>query len=118
MRISDWSSDVCSSDLRRVPEVGRHAHFGDAHRVRREHVVMHVAAREDFAEQMAHLFADAQHPDRRSLVLFGCLHFAFSSSSSFATMRAIERMLRAVPLQPKRLSMKGPVSLLSATPSP
>src|SRR3546814_15018692 len=68
---------------------------------------MHVAAREDFAEQMAYLFADAQHPDRRSLVLFGCLHFAFSSSSSFATMRAIERMLRAVPLQPKRLSMKG-----------
>src|SRR3546814_365226 len=68
---------------RRVPEVGRHAHFGDAHRVRREQVVIHVAAREDFAEQMSPLLADAPNPDRRSLVLFGFLTFPFSSDLPF-----------------------------------
>src|SRR3569623_1681915 len=48
---------------RRVPEVGRHAHLGDRDHVAGQRVVMHVAALEDLAQDMAHLFAAAQRAD-------------------------------------------------------
>src|SRR3546814_14406393 len=90
MRISDWSSDVCSSDLLplekggvgaqllqhgglilaeqrfdedgRVAQVGGHADFGDADHMAGEDIVMHVTALEDVGQDMAHLFAHAEEP--------------------------------------------------------
>jgi hypothetical protein len=44
----------------RVAKVRRHPHFSDADKVRLEHVVMHVAALEQFAKDMANLLADAK----------------------------------------------------------
>ena len=49
---------------RRVAQVGRHAHFGDADEVAGERLVMDVAALQDFAQHMAHLLADAEQADR------------------------------------------------------
>src|SRR3546814_11133018 len=43
MRISDWSSDVCSSDLALAREVGLHDHVGDQEPLL-EHLALEVEA--------------------------------------------------------------------------
>ena len=83
-----------------------------------QQIVVHVTARENVRQDVAHLFANAQRADRRA---FGVCRFhaaPFSNSSSFATIRAIERMLRDVPLCSSRRSISRAVNLLSPTPSP
>ncbi len=47
-----------------MAQVGRHADFGDADEMALQRVVMHVAARQDVAQDMAHLLADAEQADR------------------------------------------------------
>jgi hypothetical protein len=46
-----------------VAEVGRHAHLGHADEVRLKDVVMDLAAREQFAQHVTHLLADAEQSD-------------------------------------------------------
>ena len=55
---------------RRVAQVGGHAHFGNRHHVLGERLIVHVAAREDFVQDVAHLFADTQRADRFFLGFF------------------------------------------------
>src|SRR3546814_10654948 len=99
MRISDWSSDVCSSDLvafqsgqhfilirtqerfyenRCVAQIRGHADFSDADCMGAQHVVMHIAAHEDFGKDMAHLLAHAQHADGGAFSCFGLGHISLS----------------------------------------
>src|SRR3546814_11461369 len=72
MRISDWSSDVCSSDLRVVVGLaGRRFHVQD-HRLALVGGVEHVAGFGDHADRLqAEYFLDVldrQHLDRKSVV--------------------------------------------------
>src|SRR3546814_2672372 len=75
MRISDWSSDVCSSDLGRDPDGGRHhvrhripddaggggcAHVGEHHNRRLQRAIaalLQGAAMSDWGNQMRVIFA-------------------------------------------------------------
>src|SRR3546814_15349953 len=73
MRISDWSSDVCSSDLHRLCRIGRWAVIADPRRQRRSggdrHPIDHRAApaEADHAD-LAVALAHAERPDRKSVV--------------------------------------------------
>ena len=75
----------------RVAEVGRHAHLGDADEVRLKHVVMHVAALEQFAQDVAHLLADTKQAHRAAFGSFGAAHIysvrARSSTSNTSSSR-------------------------------
>ena len=44
---------------RRVAQVGRHPHFGDAHDMAAEHLVMNIPARKNIGQRMTHRLADA-----------------------------------------------------------
>src|SRR6185369_3306342 len=57
-----------------VAEVGGHAHLCDADQVSLQHFVMHVAALKQLAQDMAHLFADAEEADRTAFGSFGAAH--------------------------------------------
>src|SRR3546814_9486724 len=46
-----------------VAQIRGHADFSDADCMGAQHVVMHIAAHEDFGKDMAHLLAHAQHAD-------------------------------------------------------
>src|SRR3546814_19030602 len=65
MRISDWSSDVCSSDLRRIEDAD-HAHLG-----RRAEKVLFVTAEG----------IDGAGPDREDLAGFDDLDLAFAGDA-------------------------------------
>src|SRR5690606_4219090 len=47
----------------RLPQIRRHAHFSDGHRMRAQRFVMHLPPREDFAEHMAHPLPHRQLTD-------------------------------------------------------
>ena len=48
----------------REPQVGRHAHFGHGDEMGLQHRIVHVAARQDLGDGVAHEFAGAQGPLR------------------------------------------------------
>ena len=57
-----------------VAKVGRHAHLRDAEKMRLQRLVMHVAALEQFAQHVPHLFADTEKAHRASFGSFDATH--------------------------------------------
>jgi hypothetical protein len=57
-----------------MPKVRRHAHLGDADEVRLKHIVMHVTALEQFAQNVAHLLANAKQAYGAALCSFLTAH--------------------------------------------
>jgi hypothetical protein len=60
----------------RVAKVRRHADFGHANEMRLKHVVVHVAALEQFAEHVAHLLANAKQANRAAFLRFCAAHLS------------------------------------------
>ena len=67
-------------------------------RMRGQHVVVHLLARQQFGQDMAHPLADLEQADG---AVFGVRVWR-AIQSIFSMIRRIERMLRAVPRQPRR----------------
>src|SRR3546814_8718236 len=67
MRISDWSSDVCSSDLLAAvdEQINTAVAVDDGHR-QRQRRMRHIAAAD--VEQPGNRFRQGQHQDRKSVV--------------------------------------------------
>src|SRR5687768_4191742 len=59
---------------RRVPEIRRHAHLGDADEMACQRLVVDVAAHQDRRQRVADLLADSQQPDRAAFGGFDLAH--------------------------------------------
>ena len=57
-----------------MAEVGRHPNLSDADKVRLEHIVVHVAALEQFAQHVTHLLANAKEAYGAAFGSFGAAH--------------------------------------------
>ena len=118
---------------RRVAQIGRHAHLGDADEVRLQNLVMDVAALEQFAQDVAHLLADAEQADRAAFGGFAWRIYSSPlrrrpsskaprsrASPSATSIRSQERLQRPARSSTSNTSRKSPglMSLVSASVTP
>src|SRR3546814_9484133 len=68
MRISDWSSDVCSSDLQGLPERGREVRVTDKSQQSRQEPVVDVLRENPRSDRAADVQPGGRPADRKSVV--------------------------------------------------